>query len=90
MGQNQAGNQGSIQSPLLPTDSLNLTVPSTAKAMSSVEMALTDKGSVGNPLCGGEALQYLASQEENTRPSAACWVVCHAFVLFLSAGSEIP
>lgn len=66
MGQNQAGSQGSMQPPLMPIDSLNLTVPSTAKAMSSVEMALTDKGLVGNPLCGGEVLQHLASQEENT------------------------
>ena len=55
-----------MQPPLMPIDSLNLTVPSTAKAMSSVEMALTDKGLVGNPLCGGEVLQHLTSREENT------------------------
>lgn len=61
VGRNQAGSQGSMQPPLMPIDSLNLT-----KAMSSVEMALTDKGLVGNPLCGGEVLQHLASREENT------------------------
>lgn len=55
-----------MQPPLVSIDSLNLTVPSIAKAMSSVEPALIDKGLVGNPLCGGEVLQHLASWEENT------------------------